>query len=196
MKSNGKRFSSTAGRAFSLACYAWLAALFLGVTLPLLAADAPTIYESWVKPWTEKPATSPSLGDVELKAVVSVVTGETDANKLSNLTPAERLAVAYQIRVAATEVATNGACRSYIVSNTGSEATAPNQLSAAELEKLTALLAALPSDDAKLPLAGKRVVVQTWENGKWNVHVYDGHKLPAEVKALLDKLANPYRATL
>jgi hypothetical protein len=50
----------------------------------------------------------------------------------------------------------------------------------------------LPDDQGQLPPAGKRVVVQVWENGAWRVRVYDGNHLPSELKSLLDLLANPY----
>lgn len=160
--------------------------------LGTFAADAPTFYAAWVKPWSERPITSPALDGVELKAVVSIVAGEADANRVADMTPAERLGLAYRIKVSATEVATNGVARSYLVSNTGNSSTTPRELSAAEFQKLGEALAALPSDDSQLPLAGRRVVVQTLENGKWTVRVYDGRKLPTEVKTLLDQLANPY----
>lgn len=160
------------------------------------AADSATFYGAWVKPWTERPATSAALDNAELKAIVSIVAGEADANKIADMTPAERLAISYHIKVAATEIATNGACRDYFVSNTSNKSTEARQLSAADQQKLTNQLAQLPDDNAQLPLAGRRVVVQTRENGQWHIRVYDGRKLPAEVKSLLDQLANPYAQQL
>lgn len=160
------------------------------------AADSATIYGAWVKPWTERPAASTALGDTELKVIVSIVAGEADANKIADMTPAERLAISYHIKVAATEIATNGICRDYFVSNTSNKSTEPRQLSTADWQKIIDQLAQLPDDHAQLPLAGRRVVVQTRENGQWHVRVYDGRKLPAEVKKLLDQLANPYAVML
>ena len=178
----------------SLGCFfvwLWLLAAPAG-----FAADSPTIYQTWIKPWTDRPLTSPALGDVPLKLVVSIITGEADANSDQLKTPADRLSLAYRIKVTATEVATNGACRSYLISNTGADSTSPRQLSSEATQKLDALVAHLPDDGAQLPLAGRRVVVQTVADGKWQVRVYDGRKLPPEVKALLDQLANPYAAQL
>jgi len=172
------------------------ALLFLSAVGHVSGADVSTHYVSWTKPWAERPATSAALGDTELKAAISIVTGEADVNKVADMTPAERLAQAYQIKVAATEVATNGLCRDYFISNTSAKSTPPRQLSAADHQKITALLAGLPDDQGQLPLAGRRVVVQTLENGQWHVRVYDGKKLPTEVKALLDQLANSYAAVL
>jgi len=172
------------------------AALFLAAANHSWATDASTYYASWIKPWAERPTTSAALGGTELKAVVSIVTGEADANKVADMTPAERLNLAYHIKVATTEIATNGASHDYFVSNTSTKNIAPRQLSPEDLQKLNSLLAQLPDDHAQLPLAGRRVVVQTLENGQWRVRVYDGNKLPAEVKSLLDQLANPYAAML
>lgn len=160
------------------------------------AADASTYYASWTKPWAERHTASAALDGTELKAVVSIITGEADANKIADMTPAERLTLAYHIKVATTEIATNGASHDYFVSNTSTKSSAPRQLSPEDLQKLNDLLAQLPDDHAQLPLAGRRVVVQTRENGQWRVRVYDGKALPAEVKSLLDQLANPYAAML
>lgn len=176
---------------------AGLAALvFLAAANHSWAADAATYYASWIKPWAERPTTSAALGGTELRAVVSIVTGEADANKVADMTPAERLNLAYHIKVATTEIATNGASHDYFVSNTSTKSTAPRQLSPEELQKISDLLTQLPDDNAQLPLAGRRVVVQTLENGQWHVRVYDGKTLPVEVKSLLDQLSNPYVAML
>ena len=155
------------------------------------ATDDSTYYASWTKPWAERPTTSAALNNTELKAVVSTVTGEADANKVADMTPAERINLAYHIKVASTEIATNGSYREYFVSNTSTKSTALRQFPEADLQKITNLLAQLPDDNAQLPLAGRRVVVQTLESGQWHVRVYDGKKLPSEVQSLLEQLANP-----
>lgn len=172
------------------------ALIFLAAANHSEAADAATYYANWVKPWVERPTTSAALAGTELRAVVSIVTGEADANKIADMTPAERLNLAYHIKVATTEIATNGMAQDYFVSNLATKIGEPRPLSAEERQKLEASLVALPDDHQQLPLAGRRVVVQTLENGQWHVRVYDGKQLPAEVKSLLDQLANPYAAML
>jgi hypothetical protein len=167
-----------------------LAALLLLVVSTASAADA--AYAAWTKPWAERPLTSPALGDAGLKAIVSTITGEAGQDAVAKMNPVERLNLAYRIRVAATEVATNAVCRNYFVSNTGAEAGGSRPMNEADFQKLTELLGQLPDDHAQLPPAGRRVVVQIAENGQWRVRVYDGNQLPPEVKALLDQLANPF----
>ena len=169
-----------------------LAAMLFFTALCLRAADIPTPYDAWIKPWTERPANSASSGAVGLKAVVSVVTGEKDFSTVTNLTPIQRLELAYHIKVSASEIATNGACRSYFVSNSDARSGETRQLAPDDLQKLTEALAQLPDDHSQLPPAGKRVVVQVWENNQWRVRVYDGNNLPPEVKSLLALLANPF----
>lgn len=169
--------------------------IFLATT-HLQATETNSSYANWVKPWAERPATSEALGSAELKLIVSLVAGETDLDAFAKMTPVERLAVAYRIQVAATEVAANGASRDYFVSNTSAKNNPTRQFTPAEFEKIIAALAQLPADNSKLPPAGRRVVVQVRENGKWHVSVYDGKNLPPEVKTLLEQLANPYAATL
>jgi hypothetical protein len=166
--------------------------LFLIAAFSLRAADSATSYETWIKPWVGRPATSPTLNGTGLKLVVSVISGEKDFSAVTNMTPVERVELAYHIKVAASEVATNGAYRSYFVSNTEAKPGAVYQFSTDEFQKLTEALAQLPEDNAQLPPAGRRVVVQVWENSQWRVRVYDGNHLPSEVKTLLNLLANPF----
>lgn len=186
-----RRFTSVCQSFHSFTRLALAFGLALGLS-SAIAVDSPSFYASWVKPWTARPATSEALGGAELKCIVSLITGEADPNIIAGMTPPERLAYAYRIQVAATEITANGACRDYFVSNTSSKSGAVRQLSPADFEKVISELAKLPGDDALLPPAGKRVIVQVRENGQWHVSVYDGRKLPPEVKSLLDQLANPF----
>jgi hypothetical protein len=169
----------------ALATILFLSAVFLH------AAEPPTPYDAWIKPWTNRAATSPALGEARLRAIVSIVSGEAEFSAVTNMTPVERLRTSYQIRVAATEVATNGTYRNYFVSNTDARTTRTREFSQEEFQKLNEALALLPEDNSQLPLAGRRVVVQIWENNQWRVRVYDGNKPPPEVKSLLNILANP-----
>lgn len=169
-----------------------LAACLLLLVLPVSATDSADAYAAWIKPWAERPLTSPALGDAGLKAIVSTITGETEQGAAAKMNPVERLNLAYRIRVAATEIATNGVSRNYFVSNTGAEAVGSRPMNEADFQKLTEMLGQLPDDHAQLPPAGRRVVVQIAENGQWRVRVYDGNQLPPEVKALLHQLANPF----
>jgi hypothetical protein len=168
-----------------------LTAILFFSTVSLHAADSATAYDAWVKPWAERPATSASLS-AGLKAVVSIVSGEKDISVVTNLTPVQRLELAYHIKVSASEIATNGACRGYFVSNTEAKSGAARQLAPEDFQKLSEALAQLPEDHSQLPPAGKRVVVQVWENSQWRVRVYDGNNLPPEVRSVLDLLANPF----
>ena len=169
-----------------------LAVILLFFAFFLHANDVQTPYDTWIKPWTERPATSESLGGSGLKAVVSIVAGEKDFSSVTNMTPVQRLELAFHIKVSTSEVATNGACRNSFVSNTDAESGAARQLAPEQFQKLGETLAQLPDDHSQLPPAGRRVVVQVWENNQWRVRVYDGNKLPPEVKSLLDLLANPF----
>jgi hypothetical protein len=167
--------------------------LFLLVaTLRLSAADLTADYSAWTKSWTNRPAASPALGGTGLKAVVSIIVGEKEISEIAKLTPVERLDLAYHIKVSVTEIATNGACRSYFVSNTSQKTGESQLLPSQKFQKLSEAMAQLPDDQSQLPPAGRRVVVQVWESGAWRIRVYDGNKLPPEVKSVLDLLANPY----
>ena len=168
------------------------AMLFLVAGFSSSAADATNAYARWIKPWSERPTTSPALAGAGLKLVVSNVRGEPDMAAASALTPMQRLDLAYHIRVSATEVATNGAVRSYVLSNTDARTSEVRWLSPGALPRLDQLLAQLPDDASQLPPAGNRVVLQTFTNGQWCVHVYDGKNLPAEVQSTLNFLAQPY----
>jgi hypothetical protein len=169
----------------------FVAVLFFVAEFSLSAADSNSAYAHWVKPWAERPATSPALAGAELKLLVSNVRGEADIATASAMTPMQRLELAYHIRVSATEVATNGAIRSYVVSNTDARTSEVRWLTPGELQKLDQLLAQLPSDASQLPPAGNRVVLQTSTDGQWCVRVYDGNNLPAEVQTVLVLLAKP-----
>lgn len=192
MKLHGKRPGVPARSSLALLFRLILVAgIFSAATLPLSAADSDTAYAKWIKPWTERPANSPALGGAGLKLMVSCVQGEVDA-AVAAMTPVERLRLAYHLKVSAAEVATNGGFRSYIVSNTDARTSAVRQLSSEDFQLLDPLLEQLPDDQAQLPPAGKRVVVQFRSGGQWHVRVYDGNKLPPEVTDLLQLLAKPY----
>jgi hypothetical protein len=173
-------------------CPIFAAVVFFVVALPLFAADTTNAYTNWIKPWTERPATSPALDGAGLKLIVSNVRGEADENVVATMTPLQRLDLAYHIRVSATEVATNGGCRSYVVSNTDVRTGEVRWLSPKGISELDQLLGQLAADDSQLPPPGNRVVLQIWADDQWHVHVYDGNNLPPEVKAVLSLLAKPY----
>ncbi len=193
MKLNGKMdFLSAVLRVPPLMGGVLAILVFLLSAGTLTAADSPTTYQTWVKPWASRPApdaTSPNV-------IVSIVAGEAEPGVVAGMTQQERLTLSFHLKISATEITTNGACRSYFISNTSTQTAEPRQLLTTDLQKLTELLAHLPDDDSRLPPAGRRVVVQVWEGGAWHVHVYDGRKLPTEIKSLLDQLANPLDALL
>jgi len=180
--------------------YAWMrhvrragvAMIFLAVTLPLFADDATNAYASWIQPWTQSPVTSPALNGAGLRLIFSCVQGETNAAAVKAMSPVDRLDLAYHIRVAAAELATNGGFRSYFVNNTDAKTSTTRWLTSDELAEVDQLLAALPDDQAQLPPPGNRIVMQVLTNGQWQVHVYDGNHLPETVTNLFNHLAKPY----
>ena len=167
-------------------------AAMIFAALPLFAADSDTAYTRWTKSWTKRAITSPALGGAGLKLVVSCVRGEKPDAVVSAMTPVDRLQLSYHINVSSTEVATNGSFRTFTVSNTDAQTSAVRQLSAEDLQILDPLLGQLPDDQAQLPPAGQRVVVQFLTAGQWHVRVYDGNKLPPEVTDVVNLLAKPY----
>ncbi len=159
---------------------------------PLFAVDSTNAYAKWIKPWTEPPTNSPALGGAGLKLIITCVRNEADETAIAKMTPVERLHLAYHIKVSAAEVATNGCFRSYTTSNTDARTSAVRQLSAEDFQLLDPMFEQLPEDHSQLPPAGQRIVVQFFTGGQWHVRVYDGTRLPPEVKDLLDLLAKPY----
>jgi hypothetical protein len=168
------------------------AVIFFTAAISLSAADATNAYASWIKPWSERPVTSPAL-DAPLKLIVSNVRGELDEAAVTAMTPVQRLDLAYHIKVSATEVATNGGYRSYVVSNTDARTSDIRWLSPNGIWQLDGLISILPDDNSQLPPAGNRIVVQFRADGQWRIRVYDGNNLPPEAQAVLNLLAKPYR---
>lgn len=158
-------------------------------------ASTTTDYARWIKPWSEHTNSSSRLG-AELKVVVTFVAGERPLSVVTNLTPVQRLDLAYHLKTAGSEITTNGACWSYYASNLAAKEAPVRQLSADELQQLDELLAHLPDDNQTLPPPGKRVIVQVLEAGHWRIRVYDLTTVPAEVRALLTFIANPFEKTL
>ncbi|HEY5345281.1 MAG TPA: hypothetical protein VIK62_02935 [Verrucomicrobiae bacterium] len=167
------------------------AIIFSTAAVSLPAAEATNTYAKWIKPWMEQPAISPTLNGAGLKLVVTSVRGEVDEATVTAMTPVQRIYLSYHLKVAATEVATNGNFRSYVVSNTYAEPGNVRQLSPENFQQLDQLLAKLPEDNSQLPPAGNRIVLQVLADGQWRVRVYDGSNLPPEVKAVLSLLAKP-----
>jgi hypothetical protein len=175
---------------FLIVRFVFGAVLCFVASFSLAAADTNSTYVQWIKPWTQRSATSPALtGD--LKLIVSNIRGEVDSAQAITMTPVQRLKLAYHIRVSATEVATNGAIRSYVVSNTDARTSEARWLSPKEIRDLTDLISILPTDDSTLPPAGNRVVIQVRADNQWQVHVYDGNHLPTEAQSILNFLAQP-----
>lgn len=171
----------------------FVAIVIFAAAFSTFAADPATAYADWIKPWLERPVTSPALAGAGLKLVVSRVQGEADTAAVTAMSAVQRAQLAYHIQVAAAEVATNGNVRTYFVSNTDARSSAVRALAAEDLALLDPLLTQLPDDRAQLPPAGERIVVQFLNaDGRWRVRVYDGKNLPLEVKDLLALLAKPY----
>lgn len=181
---------------------AFIACVFLAATLTLRAGDSNakpgpmSDYARWIKPWSERATNSAQLGGAELKVVVTTVSGEQPLSVVTNMTPLERLNLAYHLKTVGTEITTNGLCWSYFASNTDSQGTPVRQLAGAEIKQLDELLTQLPDDKSVLPPPGQRLVVQVLERGHWRVHVYDRKTAPPKVLALLKLVANPFDKSL
>ena len=167
------------------------AILFFIAGFSLPAADSNSAYACWIKPWSERPATSPALA-AGLKLIVSDVRGEVDIAQAVAMTPIQRLNLSYHIQVSTAEVATNGSIRSYVVSNTDARTSEVRPLASGVINDLDDLIAMLPSDGSQLPPAGNRIVVQFRAADQGQIRVYDGNNLPAEAQAILSLLAKPY----
>ncbi len=192
MKSHGKsKFISASSSLAKFYRRIFVAVIFSIAAVSLSAAEATNTYAKWIKPWMEQPAVSPTLNGAGLKLVVTSVRGEVDEAAVTAMTPVQRIYLSYHLKVAATEVATNGNFRSYVVSNTYAEPGEVRQLSPEDSLQLDQLLAKLPEDNSQLPPAGNRIVLQMFADGQWRVRVYDGANLPSEVKAVLSLLAKP-----
>jgi hypothetical protein len=192
MKPQGKPPVVPAVSSLPMLVRSLFAAVIVFAVIPLFAADSDPAYARWIKSWTERPVTSPALGGAGLKLVVSCVRGEAADATVTAMTPVDRLKLSYHLKVSSTEVATNGSFRTFTLSNTDAQTSAVRQLSAADLKILDPLLGQLPDDQAQLPPAGQRVVVQFLTAGQWHVRVYDGNKLPPEVTDVVNLLAKPY----
>jgi hypothetical protein len=192
MKPQGKPPVVSAVSSLPMLVRSLFAAAIVFAALPLFAADSDPAYARWIKSWAERPVTSPALGGAGLKLVVSCVRGEAADATVTAMTPVDRLKLSYHIKVSSTEVATNGSFRTFTLSNTDAQTSAVRQLSAADLKILDPLLGQLPDDQAQLPPAGQRVVVQFLTAGHWQVRVYDGNMLPPEVTDVVNLLAKPY----
>ena len=155
------------------------------------AETATTDYARWIKPWSEHASTSSRLG-AELKVIVTLVSGEQPLSVVTNLTPVQRLTLAYHLKTASSEVTTNGGCWSFFASNSTSAEAPIHWFSPDELKQLGELLAHLPDDGATLPPPGQRIVVQAWEQDHWRIHVYDRANAPAELQSILVMLGNPF----
>ena len=176
----------------TLARSAFAAVIFSTAALSLSAADATNAYAQWVKPWSERPTTSPALDGAGLKLMVSLVKGEAEAAAVAAMTPLQRLDLAFHIQVSTAEVATNGSLRSYNVSNSDAKTSTVRRLAPEDFQLLDPLFDRLPDDRSQLPPAGQRIVVQFLNDGQWRIRVYDGKNLPPEVNDLLQLLAKPY----
>jgi hypothetical protein len=193
MKPHGQPSVATASSLWaSLAVIFFGAGFFLTTGISSAADIAPTnAYASWIKPWSERPATSPAL-DAPLTLIISNVRGELDAAAIAAMTPVQRLNLAFHIQVSAAEVATNGGYRNYVVSNTDARTGDVRWLSPNGIWQLDQLISILPEDNAELPPAGNRIVFQFRVDGQWRIRVYDGNNLPSEAQAILNLLAKPY----
>jgi len=172
--------------------------ILLSAALSVRAADSTNSlssvadYARWVKPWADRSITNSRPAGEELKVIVTLVSGEPALSAVTNMTALERLNLAYRIKVTASEITTNGSCRSYFTSNAALYEVSPRQLSAEDLKRLDGLLLHLPDDGLKLPPPGQRIIVQVLERNHWRIRVYDRDTAPPEIRLLMELIANPF----
>lgn len=192
MIDRNSRWSARLLRALAICV---LAGAVVSVSAAETAGNLSADYARWIKPWSEHTNMSSRLG-AELKVVVTFVSGEKPLSVVTNLTPVERLNLAYHLKTAGSEVTANGACWSYFASNVSATEAPVRQLTAAELQQLDELLAHLPDDGSALPPPGRRIIVQVREQGRWRIGVYDRTSAPPEVQAILKLIGNPFAKSL
>src|SRR5262245_12338819 len=141
-------------------------------------------YENWVRPYTTHPLTLNFRGEeVRLRLIITAIEGDEDISSQrepSILATLNDRTVAYGCQIFA-----DGRVSYFYSSSTGVSGSGYPTIPEGELERLDKLLANLPDDGARLPPAGRRLVVQTPDGNRWRALVYDRADAPAEILEIL-----------
>lgn len=123
---------------------------------------------------------------MNLRMVVTVVTGEVESTALTKMTETERFYQQLRFEKRGFEVYTNGDISGFSFDSIGAKGSCCNKLSPSEMKRLEVLTARLPTDRGRLPPPGERVVVQTTRGKQWKVRVYDRSKASPEIGQILE----------
>jgi len=141
-------------------------------------------YENWVRPYTSRPLTLNFRGEVvRLRLIITAVEGDEETSSQrepSILTALNDRTVAYGCYIFA-----DGRVSYFYSSSMGVKGGGYPTLPKGELERLDKLLAKLPDDGARLPPAGRRLVVQTPDGNRWRARIYDRADAPADILGIL-----------
>ena len=141
-------------------------------------------YENWVRPYASQPLTLNFRGEVvRLRLVITAIEGDEEIlsqRESSILTALNDRTVAYGCYIFA-----DGRIHYFYRSSMGVKGSGHPTIPEGELERLHNLLAKLPDDGARLPPAGRRLVVQAPDGDRWRARVYDRANSPAEILELL-----------
>ena len=152
-------------------------------------------YENWVRPYTSRPLTLNFLGKViRLRLIITAVEGDEEISsqrERSIPTILNDRTVAYGCQIFA-----DGRIHHFYSSSTGVSGGGYPTIPQGELERLDKLLANLPDDGARLPPAGRRLVVQTPDGNRWRAQVYDRADAPGEVLDILRLSCSGIRSRL
>ncbi len=141
-------------------------------------------YENWVRPYTWRPLTLNFGGEVvRLRLIITAVEGDEEIpspREPSILTKLNDRTVAYGCQIFA-----DGRIHYFHRNSTGVSGSGYPTIPEGELERLDQLLAKLPDDGARLPPAGRRLVVQAPDGNRWRARVYDRADAHAEILEVL-----------
>lgn len=168
------------GVFLSVALIEWPDAVRIGLRQGL----SPAQYENWVRRYTSQPLTLNFRGEeIRLRLVITVIEGDEEISSQrepSILTTLNDRKVEYGCQIFA-----DGRISYFYRNSMGVKGSGYPTIPEGELERMDNLLSKLPDDGARLPPAGRRLVVQAPDGDRWRTRVYDRANSPAEILELL-----------
>jgi len=141
-------------------------------------------YENWVRPYTSRPLTLNFRGEeVRLRLIITAIEGDEEISsqrETSILAKLNDRTVAYGCQIFA-----DGRISYFHRSSMGVSGGGYPTVPEGELERMDELLTNLPDDGARLPPAGRRLVVQAPDGDRWRARVYDRADAPTEILEIL-----------
>lgn len=145
------------------------------------SASGSSPYQDWVGRFLEKEAIAYiDKQQVSLRAVITEVNGD---DKLGKPGPLDVLEDSLSYR--GCKVSVDGRVSYFSVDSMGIKGSGYPKIPSADFERLNKLLTELPADGSHLPPAGRRMMIQVWENGQVTARVYDRANAPAKVYEIL-----------